>query len=121
MSVLTRLASVALDCADPVALAAFYQQATGWQLTDSSEEYAALQAGPDGPGLSFVRVPDHRAPQWPEGDKQQHLDFTVADLATAVPHLLALGAKRPEFQPGGDDWTVLTDPEGHPFCLIPAA
>ncbi|MFG2088608.1 VOC family protein [Spirillospora sp. NPDC048824] len=29
----------------------------------------------------------------------------------------ALGASRPEFQPGGGEWTVLTDPEGHPLCI----
>ncbi|MGV9599187.1 VOC family protein [Streptosporangium sandarakinum] len=29
----------------------------------------------------------------------------------------APGATRPEFQPGGDDWTVLADPEEHPFCV----
>ena len=33
---------------------------------------------------------------------------------------LALGAGQPAFQPGGDRWTVLTDPAGHPFCLCPA-
>jgi len=28
-----------------------------------------------------------------------------------------LGATRPGFQPG-DSWVVLTDPEGHAFCLV---
>ena len=27
-------------------------------------------------------------------------------------------ATRPGFQPGGDSWVVLTDPEGHAFCLV---
>jgi hypothetical protein len=43
----------------------------------------------------------------------------VADLAEAERELLALGAARPEFQPGAGDWVVLTDPAGHPLCLIP--
>ncbi|MFB4274053.1 hypothetical protein ACBJ59_02065 [Nonomuraea sp. MTCD27] len=25
----------------------------------------------------------------------------------------------PNVQPGGAGWTVLVDPEGHPFCLMP--
>jgi hypothetical protein len=43
----------------------------------------------------------------------------VADLPKAVKKVVALGATRPDFQPGGDDWVVLIDPAGHPFCLIP--
>jgi hypothetical protein len=27
-------------------------------------------------------------------------------------------ATRPGLQPGGDSWVVLTDPEGHAFCLV---
>jgi len=29
------------------------------------------------------------------------------------------GATRPQFQPGDGDWTVLADPAGHVFCLVP--
>ncbi|WP_461012378.1 VOC family protein, partial [Streptomyces capparidis] len=46
--------------------------------------------------------------------------FRVPDVEGAVEELLALGAGRPEFQPGGKEWVVLTDPEGHPFCLAAA-
>ncbi|MFI7004970.1 VOC family protein [Streptomyces sp. NPDC050145] len=122
MPVLEQLATVVVDCADPVALAAFYQGATGWEVTYSDKDFASLGAGPDstGPGLAFVRVEGYRARQWPDGDKHLHLDFTVADLDRAVEELLALGASRPTFQPGDGEWVVLTDPEGHPFCLIPA-
>ena len=37
-----------------------------------------------------------------------------------VRRCLELGAGKPGFQPGGDRWTVLTDPSGHPFCLAQA-
>jgi predicted enzyme related to lactoylglutathione lyase len=120
MPVLDQLSTVVLDCADPVALAAFYQQATGWELSYSDQNFASLGAGDKAPGLAFVRVDGYRAPQWPEGAKYQHLDFTVADLDAAVEALLALGASRPDTQPGKGQWVVLTDPEGHPFCLCPA-
>jgi predicted enzyme related to lactoylglutathione lyase len=120
MSVLDQLSTVVLDCADPVALAAFYQQATGWELTYSDKDFASLGAGDARPGLAFVRVDGYQAPQWPEGAKYQHLDFTVADLDTAVDALVALGASRPDTQPGEGRWVVLTDPQGHLFCLSPA-
>ncbi|MFD8597256.1 VOC family protein [Kitasatospora sp. NPDC059646] len=120
MSALTRLTTVFVDCADPIKLAAFYQHATGWQLTDSTEDFAALDAGPGRPALGFARVPDHRAPQWPDGGRRLHLDFAVADLDRAVADLLRLGATKPAFQPGAHAWVVLLDPEGHPFCLAPA-
>ncbi|MFE4592760.1 VOC family protein [Streptomyces laurentii] len=122
MSVLAQLTTVVVDCADPAALAAFYQKATGWELSYSDEDFASLDAGGTGAGagLAFVRVEGHQAQTWPEGNKHLHLDFTVSDLAGAVEELLALGASKPDFQPGEGQWVVLTDPQGNPFCLIPA-
>ncbi|MFI6938079.1 VOC family protein [Streptomyces sp. NPDC050418] len=122
MPALGQLATVVIDCADPEALAAFYRTATGWELTHSDKDFASLSADPDGtgPGLAFARVEDYQAPRWPEGSKHLHLDFTVSDLDRTAGELLALGASRPAFQPGDGDWLVLTDPEGHPFCLLPA-
>lgn len=46
------------------------------------------------------------------------MDFEVDDLDDAVAQLLELGAGTPEHQPGGERWRVLTDPAGHPFCLV---
>lgn len=120
MPTLDQLTTVVVDCADPVALADFYQKATDWELTHSKRDFTSLGAGGAGPGLAFVRVEGHRTPGWPEGNAQLHLDFTVPDLDRAVEELLALGASRPAFQPGEGQWVVLTDPQGHPFCLIPA-
>ncbi|MEU3571295.1 VOC family protein [Kitasatospora sp. NPDC036755] len=120
MSVLNQPATIVLDCADPVALAAFYQKATGWELSHSDQDFASLSPAGSAPGLAFVRVESHRAPGWPEGGARMHLDFTVADLSGAVEELLALGATRPDVQPGEGQWVVLLDPQGHPFCLAPA-
>ncbi|MFC9896467.1 VOC family protein [Nocardia sp. NPDC127579] len=114
MPVLDHLSTIVIDCADPVALAAFYQKATGWELTDSDDDFASLGTGPS---LAFARVEGYQAGRWPEGAKHLHLDFTVADPERAVAELLALGATKPDFQPGAGQWVVLLDPEGHPFCL----
>ena len=72
--------------------------------------------------LGFGRVGGWEAPAWPnpDGTKQFHLDLAVADLDAAERQLLELGATKPADQPG-ETWTVLLDPDGHPFCLTKAA
>jgi hypothetical protein len=64
-------------------------------------------------------VAGYRAPQWPEGaiPQQLHLDFDVADLDAAEAAVLALGARKADFQPG-QTFRVFLDPVGHPFCLV---
>lgn len=120
MSALAKIGTVVIDCGDPVRLAEFYSRVTGWEITYSGEDYASL-AGGQHAGLAFVRIEGYRAPGWPDDGKHAHLDFTVADLEEAAGRILALGASRPEFQPGKDQWVVLTDPERHPFCLTTGA
>ncbi|MEZ0092560.1 VOC family protein [Streptacidiphilus sp. EB129] len=116
MPVLKQLSTLVIDCADPVALAAFYQKATGWEITHSDQDFASLGDGTP-VQLAFVRVEGYQAPGWPGGTTHTHLDFTVTDLDGAAEELLGIGASRPEFQPGDGQWIVLADPEGHPFCL----
>jgi predicted enzyme related to lactoylglutathione lyase len=125
MSALARPGTVVIDCAAPGPLAEFYQAVTGWKVTSSDADFAALSDGGDGGDagsirLAFARVPGYTPPNWPETAKHVHLDFTVEDLDEAVAGLIEAGARKPAFQPGGTDWVVLTDPEGHPFCVSPA-
>lgn len=118
MSAHTKLATVVLDCGDPAKLAEFYREATGWDLVHSDDDGAALTDG--GPiQLGFQRIDGYQAPGWPDARKHAHLDLKVTDLTVATRELLALGAVKPDLQPGGDEWVVLLDPEGHPFCLVP--
>ncbi|MFC0843028.1 VOC family protein [Streptomyces noboritoensis] len=115
-----KLTAITLDCSDPLALAAFYQQATGLEPHPKSDaEFAGLNS-PDGLFIGFQRVDDYRAPDWPDQTvpQQSHLDFEVDDLDEAEARLLELGAGKPEYQPGGERWRVFTDPAGHPFCLV---
>ncbi|CAL9616697.1 hypothetical protein SUDANB121_05770 [Nocardiopsis dassonvillei] len=109
-------AGIVLDCADPVALAEFYRVLTGWKLTGTGDS-AALDDG-GSVRLGFQRVAGYRAADWPADSARTHLDFTVPDVERAVQELLELGATKPQFQPGKDEWTVLADPEGHVFCLM---
>jgi predicted enzyme related to lactoylglutathione lyase len=114
-----RLTAITLDCADPRALAAFYQQAMGLELHPGSGDDFAGLTREDGLFIGFQRVDGYQAPSWPDqgAPQQLHLDFAVDDLDQAEALLLDLGAAKPPFQPGGARWRVLTDPAGHPFCL----
>ena len=128
MAPIARFTVVALDCPDPHALAAFYGAITGWEVD------ARTPSDPEGPGdpgewvqlrsdagvtIGFQRAPGYQPPAWPgdERPQQAHLDFDVDDLEVAEQQVLALGARKAEFQPY-DGWRVYLDPAGHPFCLV---
>jgi hypothetical protein len=112
-----RLGSIALDCADPTTLAAFWAELLGGEVAFTSDEFVAVKT--DRAWLAAVRVPDYQAPSWPQGaaPKQIHLDLAVDDLDQAEVEALRLGARRAADQPAPDRWRVLLDPAGHPFCL----
>ncbi|MDH4309141.1 MAG: VOC family protein [Acidimicrobiia bacterium] len=116
---IAKFSLVALDCPDPMALAAFYSGITGWEITRPGDEWVELTSD-IGATIAFQLAPDHVPPTWPDADhpQQLHLDFDVADLDTAEGAVLALGARKPATQPGGDDWRVYLDPAGHPFCFV---
>jgi predicted enzyme related to lactoylglutathione lyase len=109
-----------LECPDPRVLAEFYHQVLGWDIALSQDEYAEITDGST--RILFTRVDDYQASGWPTSaaPKRYHLCLETDDVAEAVKRSLALGAGMPEFQPGADRWTVLTDPAGHPFCLAQA-
>ena len=115
MPALAELTTIVLDCADPAALAAFYGKALGWEVTYEDAETVQL-GGPV--TLGFQRVEGYRGPGWPDAAKHAHFDLKVEDVERAVKEFEALGATKPEFQPGGGDWAVLADPEGHLFCIM---
>jgi predicted enzyme related to lactoylglutathione lyase len=112
---------VALDCPDPLGLARFYSDLTGWAVADDSDAGWAQLDGSAGPTIAFQGVADHRPPQWPDSEhpQQLHLDFDVADLDAGEAAVLAIGATKAEHQPG-ESFRVFLDPAGHPFCLVKA-
>ncbi|MCA2211623.1 VOC family protein [Jidongwangia harbinensis] len=112
------LRGVTLDCADPQTLAGFYRELTGMRELFGTDEFVALTDG-SGRALGFQRVDGYRAPQWPGQDvpQQFHLDFRADDLDATEELVLALGAAKPDHQPGDGRWRVFLDPAGHPFCL----
>ncbi|MBV1850338.1 VOC family protein [Catellatospora tritici] len=110
------LYSVVLDTPDLKGLSSFYASLADLTEKYADENWVSLRAA-DGTRLGFQRADDHVPPRWPDQahPQQLHLDFRVPDLVAAVERAVALGATR--LPGGGDTYTVLADPSGHPFCL----
>jgi catechol 2,3-dioxygenase-like lactoylglutathione lyase family enzyme len=114
----------ALDCPDPLALAAFYADLLGYEVEPLGdvppENVTWIEVQRDGVSvLGLQKIDNYQTPTWPEGPipQQAHLDFHVDDLAEAEAHALKVGARLCEFQPGRD-FRVFVDPAGHPFCFV---
>lgn len=118
MTGIARFSLVALDCLDPQTLATFYSAVTGWPVHHDGGDWVQLRSD-TGATIAFQLAPDHQAPVWPSADhpQQVHLDFDVPDLDVGEEQVLALGARKAEFQPG-ETFRVFLDPAGHPFCLV---
>lgn len=111
-----KLFMIVIDTPDPRGLAAFYQRLTGWEDRHDSDDWVT-KTTPEGWNVAFQLAPDHVPPQWPDQKhpQQAHLDFLVGDRAASVAKAIELGAV--QLPGGGETWTVLADPSGHPFCL----
>ncbi|MBB4894740.1 putative enzyme related to lactoylglutathione lyase [Streptomyces olivoverticillatus] len=111
-----RLLGVGFGGHDGKALAAFWAAVLGWEVTQTFGDAAAMIS--DGTTSHvFYTARDFKAPDWPADELAFHFELGVDDVAAAEERLIALGANKPEHQPGGAHWTVLLDPSGHPFCV----
>lgn len=116
---------VVLGSPDPPALASFYRDLLGWEISSEEPTWVTMQMR-DGDGrdtfsnLAFQLEEIYERPVWPNAIGQQqmqfHLDVGVRDVEAAVDDALKLGAELADVQPQ-DDVRVLLDPDGHPFCL----
>lgn len=119
-----KMYSFTMDCKDPQGLAKFYAALLKWETLFIDAEYACVYAPGTNqgsyPSILFQRNPEYKPPVWPEEpDAQQqmaHLDFAVNDLEKAVQYAVQCGATVANKQ-FSDDWRVMFDPAGHPFCL----
>ena len=118
----------ALDCPDPVELANFYSQITGFEVVvahsskDGQPQWVEL-VDVDQTRIAFQKIDNYLKPTWPEGPvpQQAHLDFDVSDLDVAEQLILKIGAVKSSIQPSSnpdDNFRVYFDPAGHPFCLV---
>jgi catechol 2,3-dioxygenase-like lactoylglutathione lyase family enzyme len=118
------IGTVALECPDPAALAHFYSRLTGRPVVFAGPDWYSLADDSGGVSLSFQLAPGHQPPVWPDpaSSMQFHLHVKVGgDLDAAERAVVAIGATRFAEQPSPQDFRVLADPAGHPFCLVPAS
>lgn len=114
-----RLAGVTIDCADPFVLAAFWGALLDRPGSDEHEgpDWATVGSRLDSsPRLTFQRVPEPK-----RGKVRLHLDVQVDDIDAGRAQVEALGGRwtgeRHDY-PDEGVVIVMTDPEGHEFCLV---
>ncbi|MGK5550912.1 VOC family protein [Actinomadura kijaniata] len=115
-----RISEIAVDCADPERLAAFWCEVLGYSVLDRADGEIEIgpPAGSGGPQpvLVFNRSDDPRP-----GKLRLHFDVnpTDRDQEAELDRLLKLGARPADVgQTGEESWHVLADPEGNEFCLL---
>ena len=109
------LYAVTIDAPDAIALARFYADLLGMEVTYEGPEGALITG--DGKSVMFQQIAEYNPPQWPDPahPQQAHLDILVEDLDAAQARALELGATL--LKGGGKQWRTLADPAGHPFDL----
>lgn len=116
-----RIQCLVVDSHDCQALARFWAGALGWRVTYEDAHQSVVEP-PEGslevdvaPDLLFVKVPDSKSTK-----NRLHLDLRPADQAAEVRRLLGLGAQPAAIGQSPDvKWTVMADPEGNEFCVLP--
>ncbi|KFK87662.1 glyoxalase [Streptomyces sp. JS01] len=122
-----KFTELAIDCADPAALARFWCSVLDYEVqgVEEGEEVVTIgppsvpegknRPGPVPPALTFARVPEGKTLK-----NRLHIDVNPTDREQdeEVERLLALGARRADVGQGGASWVVLADPEGNEFCVL---
>ena len=111
------LENLTFDAVDPQRSGRFWEQALGCStLSDSPEGFETRLTVEGGPVLDLCFQPVATASTT---QPRLHLDvFGGSAQGQVVDRLLGLGAQRADIGQGEVPWVVLTDPEGHPFCVM---
>lgn len=112
-----KVRNVAIDCADPYALAQFWSA-----VMESPNEYnspgdpVAIVLLEQGFALYFAQVPEPKTVK-----NRVHICLTPDERREiAVEHVLGLGGSIVDDRrnPDGTGWVVFADPEGNEFCVL---
>ena len=111
-----------LDCDNSHKLADFYAALLNWKKGFNDDGWAWVTPPEKYPYILFQQIDNYIPPVWPEKPEAQqqmaHLDFAVNDIDKAIQHAIYCGAKIAPEQ-FSENWKVMIDPAGHPFCLCP--
>lgn len=109
---------VTIDCVDPDRLATFWGTLLGRERSAEmdGDGWATIGSGHDvQPRITFQQVPEPRL-----GKVRLHLDIRVDDIVEGVAEVERLGGAATDERHEYDEGVVvvMTDPEGHEFCLV---
>ncbi|WP_130863230.1 VOC family protein [Bacilliculturomica massiliensis] len=123
-----KLGAIVLDSDNIEELSDFYARMLGWtknsQVQDGEKWITVAKEDYSETPLVFQENPEYKCPKWPSSKEEQqqmiHLDFYVSmdEYESTIEHAVKCGAKMMENQ-FSDNWKVMTDTSGHPFCIIP--
>jgi hypothetical protein len=122
----SKFTELAVDCADPNALARFWCAVLDYEVQDEEDGVVSIgspalpegksRPGPVPPALTFARVPEGKTVK-----NRLHIDVNPTDREQdeEVRRLLDLGARHADVgQTGEESWVTLADPEGNEFCVL---
>ncbi len=126
----SRLTEVIVDCHDLDRMTDFWCAVLGYEKAASGEGWIAIRwpadelteealvAAPQPPAVAFVLVPEAKTTK-----NRVHIDVTPvgATKEEEVERLTALGALPADVGQRDTPWTVMADPEGNEFCVMPGA
>jgi predicted enzyme related to lactoylglutathione lyase len=111
------IAAVVTDIADPVAGAAFWALAAGWEPQVSKPQFASLRSpAGTGPFLEFMRSSDPKRVK-----NRLHVDVAPpagGDTRAEAARLIAAGARPIDVGQGEQTFIVLADPQDNEFCVL---
>lgn len=123
-----RLGAIVIDSNNIEELSDFYASLLGWtkssQIQEGEKWIILAKDDYSETPIVFQENLNYKKPIWPSDKKEQqqmmHLDFYVCidEFENKVEHAVKCGAKMTESQ-FSDNWKVMSDPSGHPFCIIP--
>ncbi|MFE7600935.1 VOC family protein [Streptomyces sp. NPDC057494] len=111
------IAAVVVDCADPRAMARFWDEALDWTLHEVADDRAVLRSAEGvGPYLEFLRGHDPKTV--PDRVRIDLLCNPGDDHEAEAARLRAFGATDLDVGRGDVPWTYMSDPEGHDFRIL---
>ena len=107
----------ALACDGSQDVGYFWSAALGWPLVWDQDQETAIRSPHGGPKITWGGPP--LTPK--TGKYRLHFDIAPSvhgDQQAEVDRLVSLGAARIDIGQGEVSWVVMTDPDGHEFCVL---
>ena len=106
-----------LTCDGTREVGLFWSEALGWPLVWDQDQETAIQSPGGGTKIAWGGRP--LAPK--AGKNRAHFDLAPpadGDQQAEVERLVSLGATPVDIGQGEVSWVVMTDPDGHEFCVL---